>query len=116
MIAGIAVLLLAMGVGILIGHNGSGKSGSPQVISVAGGGAAPAAAAANTTASSTPSSSSSSASKSSSTKPSSGGGGGGGTKVVTTVKNLPPPQVNIGQAGSGKGYQNGHFTGNFFGN
>src|SRR5689334_19386376 len=47
-IAAIGCLLLAMGVGVIIGRShdsGGGKAAAPQVIKVQGGGAAPAAAA-----------------------------------------------------------------------
>jgi hypothetical protein len=119
LIAGVGTLLLAMGVGVLIGRNGNTttqRAGTPpvQVVSVNGGGtAAPA-------------------------QSSSGSGGGSPkakqgrvihiSKKVTaaaaaaaskvlgaSAKNLPPPTVTVGQAGHGAGYQGGHFTGNFFG-
>jgi hypothetical protein len=52
-VAGVACLLLALGVGVLIGglgQNGSAASGTPQVISVGGAAPAPAAPAASTAA------------------------------------------------------------------
>lgn len=117
LIAGIATLLIAMGIGIYIGSLGkSDNSGNSraQVVTVNGGGGGAAAPTGSTAA--TPSSTGN------------GGGGkhkgraasksknsGGGSKVVTTVKNAPPPTVTVGQAGHGKGYQNGKFTGHFFG-
>jgi hypothetical protein len=117
LVTGIATLLLAMGVGVLIGRTGQGSTqkaaAAPSVITVNGGAAAP----------STPTSASGSA--------------GGHAKKAKPVKglppkkvivkaqqqaskvlggtNLPPPTVKVGQAGSGPGFQGGKFTGNFFG-
>ena len=123
-ILGVATLLLAMGVGVLIGHNSNPKAqqaaATPpqQVIKIEGGGGG-----------------------------SSSGGGGSSrqathktntpalpTKKVTLSKkqtqavnkavnnvlgqgskNLPPPTIQPGQSCTGSGCQNGHFTGNFFG-
>ena len=123
LIAGVATLLLAMGVGVLIGHNGrssvSTRASAPQVITVGGG------------ASATPTASNSSAarhtSKTASTK-----------KAKTTVVHVTPkvskkaaaaatkvlgasapknPTVQPGDsctAGT-PGCKNGKFTGDFFG-
>ena len=115
LIAGIATLLIAMGIGIYIGSLGkSDNSGSsrPQVVTVNGGGA-PAAATASTA--STSSATGSSGGSKHKGKNGSKSKSSGGSKVVTTVKNLPPPTVTVGAKGSGKGYQNGKFTGHFFG-
>ena len=114
LIAGIATLLIAMGIGIYIGSLGkSNNSGASraQIVTVNGGGGA---AAASSSTASTPSATGSSGGskhkgKSGSKSKSSG------SKVVTTVKNLPPPTVTVGAKGSGKGYQNGKFTGHVFG-
>lgn len=124
LVTGIGTLLLAMGVGVLIGEQG--KSGNttqrPPNIIVNGGGAPAAATPAATTAS-TPTQSSTH------TK-----GAAKVTKVVVTKKvaakaaaaaknvlgggNVAPPtqQLGGGCSNSTAGCQNGQFTGNFFGN
>lgn len=117
-VAFVAVLLLAMGVGVLIGHTNNTqavqRADAPKVNVTVGGG---------------------------------GGGGGTNTnasantdtkantqvakappvakKVIVKAaaaaanvlggKNLPPPTVSVGQKGTGPGFQGGKFTGNFFG-
>jgi hypothetical protein len=130
LVAGIATLLLAMGVGVLIGNLGKGNSGGQvrasqpvQVVTVGGGGGA----ATTTPAASADTSSNSKAKASKSSKNS--------TKSVVVTKkvaakanqaaskvlgagtqNLAPTQVQPGQACShGAGCQGGKFTGNFFG-
>ena len=134
LIAGIATLLLAMGVGIEIGRisnrNNNGDAGlahasapSVQVVTVGAGGGA-------TTASSAPSpSNSTTEAKGKSSQPKTAA-----SKVVVTkkvaakatqaaskvlgssAKNLAPPTVKSGQScASGAGCQNGKFTGTFFG-
>jgi hypothetical protein len=128
LVAGIATLLLAMGVGVLIGHNSSGSTkqaaAAPQVITVGGGG----------TAASTGSSNSGNATAAAKKK----GAKAGKIKTVTVhltgkvkakasqaaakvfgnnggnLVNNPTEQV--GQpCTSGAGCQGGKFTGNFFG-
>jgi hypothetical protein len=111
LIAGVGTLLLAMGIGILIGRSSPGSSsksaGPVQVLTVPGAGAASAGtaseAAGSSSGSSAPSGGSSSAkSAKASSKPS--------------KPKLPPPKVvTVGSPGKGPGYQKGHFTGNFFG-
>jgi hypothetical protein len=131
-IAGIAVLLVAMGLGILIGHDSSGSktiAPQPKVNVTVNGGGGGSSAGSSTTASSTPSRSNSTSK--SSTK---------ATKTTTTTAppvsaaqqaksasaaskvlgssshNTPPPTVQQGQACThGAGCQNGKFTGQFFG-
>ena len=93
LIAGVATLLLAMGIGFLIGNannNGNTRAAAapPQVITVAGGGVAAI--------------------------------GSGATGRANTLgggaSNLAPTTVQPGQACShGAGCQGGKFTGNFFG-
>jgi hypothetical protein len=112
LIAGIGTLLLAMGVGVLIGRSSQKaaptRAAAPvQVVTVAGaGGAAPTA-----SAKATPSKShaSSKAVKAPSAKQV--------AKSIkgTTVKLPPHTVVKVGSPGHGPGYQNGKFTGNFFG-
>jgi hypothetical protein len=115
LIAGIATLLLAMGVGVLIGRGGgdsNGKSGQVQVVTVPSGSGA---AAAGTAAAATQAATTSAKHKKTAAKRK--------TAASTTAsslpknkKKLPPPVVKVGSPGHGAGYQNGKFTGNFFGN
>jgi hypothetical protein len=130
LIAGIATLLLALGVGVLIGHNNNTpkSSGGVQVVTVAGGGGGGSAVSTGSSASSSTGGSSSSSSKH-------GSKGGGSTKVskktaakatqaaTSTLK--PASGVKIAPANTKQGgtcsqgtagCQNGHLTGNFFGN
>jgi len=103
LVAGVGTLVLALGVGVLIGRsgdNGGGHAAAPavQVVTVAGGGGG---AAADTTATTATTASKKSAK----------------TAAVRTLprSKLPPPTVRLGQRGSGPGFQHGRFTGNFFG-
>jgi len=117
LIAGIGTLLLAMGVGVLIGH--LGQSSSPAhtttpILTVPSTGAASTSTTATTPGTSTAASSptgSSSAAKASTTKAATS------TTTAPTKAAVKPanPTVTVGQKGSGKGYQHGHFTGHFFG-
>lgn len=108
-VAGVGTLLLAMGVGVLIGSSSretpSSRASAPvQVITVAGTGAAGAASAA--AAKREPRSGK--ASKRAATK---GAGRVSGAKISLPDKKV----VTIGSRGSGPGYKNGRFTGDFFG-
>lgn len=139
LVAGVGVLLLAIGLGVLIGHYGkptstpkSSAAAAPEVITVQGGGGGASAAAASTTTSTpTPRSAppkhvnSASLTKKSQAK----------LKAVTASKvvqqkatqaagkvlgnsnNLPPPTSTVGSSCSDSqaGCQGGKFTGNFFG-
>ena len=124
LIAGIATLLLAMGVGVLIGRSGdngnTGKAATPQVVTVSAGTGA-----ANTSGASTAATAAAGAaavkkaskkSKSSSSKSVSGASSVDATAKKNGVK-LPPKVVKIGQKceKGAKGCQGGKFTGNFFG-
>lgn len=110
LIAGIGTLLLAMGIGVLIGRSGNSapsKNPAVQVVTVQGGGAGAAASTAPG-ATTTPSAGGGSASTSGSTSTT------GKSKSKQTA--APPPKaVTVGTPGHGPGYQNGKFTGNFFG-
>jgi len=110
LIAGIGLLLLAMGIGVLIGRSGktaSVKSAPAQIVTVAGAGAAaPNTAATVPAASPTATPTSKSGSAHAATTPKSS------RKAPTTPL---PKAVKVGSPGHGRGYQNGHFTGNFFG-
>jgi len=127
LIAGVATLLLAMGIGFLIGNaNNSGNTraaaAAPQVITVAGGGVAAGGAAA-ASGSSTPSSTSSSSKKRVKTahvvitkKVAAAANAAAANALGSTASNLAPVTVQPGQACShGAGCQGGKFTGNFFG-
>lgn len=109
LIAIIGTLLLAMGVGVLIGRSGnSAKSPPAQVVTVAGAGGT--AGAATTTTAPQSSSGAAQASKSS------GASATSHAKSATkTPAAAPPKTVTVGSPGKGPGYQHGHFTGNFFG-
>jgi hypothetical protein len=131
LVAGVGVLLLAIGLGVLIGRighdNSSGKPAAaapPQVITV-NGGASSAPTAAQTTTTHAPAvshglngklkkaaSSTAPPSKAVQQKATQAAG-----KVLGNSKNLAPPTVTTGGSCSNSqaGCQNNHFTGNFFG-
>jgi hypothetical protein len=119
LIAGIATLLLAMGVGVLIGNSGNEQASTSappvQVVSVPGVAAAPAAVDPTATTAAPTASGSASAGagttkgdKSTSTSKSSGA-------AKNTSKAKAPPVVKLGTKGTGKGFKDGKFTGDFFG-
>ena len=132
LVAGVGVLLLAVGLGFLIGHNANNntttKAQTPasQVITVqeggAGSGTNAAAATTTTAASSTPKGLSGKLKKAAAaTAPPSAAvqkkANAAASKVLGNSKNLAPPTVTTGgSCRSGAGCQGGHFTGNFFGN
>jgi hypothetical protein len=124
LIAGVGTLLLALGIGVLIGRSGNQGSApaaaAPQIIKVGGGGE------------STPTTASTGGSSGGSAKKKSGGGnakaasktGSSGQtaaaeevlKPTAAAGKLPPPVVKPGDKGSGRGYsKSGEFNGNFFG-
>lgn len=112
-IAGIGTLLLAMGIGVLIGRSGTAssvKSASPavQVVTVPGAGGA--------AASSTESQASTSAAGTTKSKGASSGASTTKSATQASKATAPPAKtVTVGSPGKGAGYQKGHFTGNFFG-
>jgi hypothetical protein len=114
LIAGVGCLLLALGIGVLIGRSGnssSAKSPSVKVVDVGGAGTAATAATGETATPAAASSTTVSAGKASSTA-----GTKSSTKVVVKKPTVPLPKpVKVGSPGKGKGYEHGHFTGNFFG-
>jgi hypothetical protein len=120
LIAGIATLLLAMGVGVLIGRTGDhpskAASTTPIIVSApAAGGATTAAGAA--AAGTTSDSKSSAAKKKSKAKKAAASSGGTAQGANGKAVKLPPKVVKVGgkcTAGA-KGCQGGKFTGNFFG-
>jgi uncharacterized OB-fold protein len=119
LIAGIATLLIAMGVGVLIGRTGDDGSkaagNSPvQVVTVPNGAAAAGAAAAG----STGSSAAKAAKKAKSKKAKASSGGGAQQTASENNVKLPPPVVKVGgkcTTKGAKGCEGGKFTGNFFG-
>jgi hypothetical protein len=122
LIAGVGTLLLALGVGVLIGRTGhttSAKSTTPPVVTVQ----APTAAGTSTTASSAATTAgAAAAAKHASIKHKAHKTAAKHATAVqkTAAKNgvkLPPPVVKVGQkcTKGAKGCQGGKFTGNFFG-
>jgi hypothetical protein len=112
LIAGVGTLLLAMGVGVLIGRSGDTRatqaSRGVQVVTLDGPASAPTPGAA--TASSVRSTATGDAAKSKHAK----GSAHAKAPKAKAVK-TPPPTVAVGSPGHGKGYKNGKFTGDFFG-
>jgi hypothetical protein len=126
LVAGVATLLLAMGVGVLIGHDSNTKTqsvaaGPPVHVTVGGGGAGTA------TAADTGNSSKASKSKHKSSKSSSSAAAAKRVSKATAAKaasaaskvlgsSAPKnPTVQPGQKATGAGTTNGKFTGTFFG-
>jgi hypothetical protein len=132
LVAGVGVLLLAIGLGVLIGHESKStaapKASTPAVTILQGGGGT--SAAAPSTTSSAPTSApkhvksasltnkaqaklkATTASKAVQKKAVQAAG-----KVLGNSNNLPPPTSKVGSSCSSSqaGCQNGKFTGNFFG-
>jgi hypothetical protein len=129
LVAGTATLVLALGVGVLIGNAGKGTDSSAsappvQVVTVSGGGAAgtPAAATAATTtpAGGTAAKKGKDSAKSAATAKTSAAKAAAAKKAVSTptgeaIPQAKTPVVKKGAKGSGPGYKNGKFTGDFFG-
>jgi hypothetical protein len=112
LIAGIGTLLLAMGIGVLIGrsgNDGSAKSARVQVVTVAGGAGAASSGASQSAAATSPASSGG-------TTPTTPAGTHAKARATSKKSAVAPPKVvTVGSPGHGPGYQHGHFTGNFFG-
>jgi hypothetical protein len=130
-VAGVGTLLLAMGVGVLIGRNSASnvnakpvQAAAPTVIHVGGGTGSGTAAAGTTKAAKKSSKSGAHKSKSktrSASKPTAAQAAkasNAASKVLgSSNKNLPPATVTVGQTGHGPGYsKSGKFNGSFFGN
>jgi len=121
LIAGVATLLIALGVGVLIGRSGdnggAAKAATPQIVTVSGA-AAGAAGAPGATADSAAAPKTAKARKKAAASKSkvSGASSVDATAKKNGVK-LPPKVVKIGQKceKGAKGCQGGKFTGNFFG-
>ncbi len=116
-IAGIGTLLLAMGVGVLIGRTGDNSTTSDagnqpvRVVNVPSAGAT-----------TIPATAGGSSAAGKSAKAAKKGKSGSSVKGLQTSsvegkpqEKLPPPTVGIGDKGKGAGYKNGQFTGQFFG-
>jgi hypothetical protein len=123
LIGGIGVLLIAMGVGVLIGRTSNGstpRNSGVQVVTVAGAGGAAAAGTTPTT-SSTPRTSATSASKSKSNSKSKNPAAALAAKLPAKAKVIPKKlksavaKVGSKCAAGAKGCTNGKFTGTFFG-
>ncbi len=120
LIAGVGTLLLAMGVGVLIGHSGS-HSGSTatappvQVVTAPSSGAAAGAAATKTASSDTGGSSTKTSKAATASHSSSSQAANSVLKPTAKAGKLPPANVGVGDPGKGRGYKNGKFTGDFFG-
>lgn len=123
LIGGIGVLLLALGVGVLIGKAGNAsatKSPPVQVVTVAGGGAPAAAAAAAPTASGATGAAGATATPATAgtAGASSGGSAAHASSVSTTTTSTATIKAETTRPLTGPnrpGYHNGKFTGNFFG-
>lgn len=129
-VAGVGTLLLAMGVGVLIGRNSANnvnarpvQAAAPTVIHVGGGTGSGTAAAGPTKSARKSSKSATHKSKSktkSAPKPTAAQAAkasDAASKVLgSSNKNLPPATVTVGQTGHGPGYsKSGKFNGSFFG-
>lgn len=114
LIAGVATLLLAMGVGVLIGAAGNGASQPPagarvQVVSVPAA-APPAAALAPDTTTTTPATTTNAHGAKAKTAGKTAAASPSAKKAAAA-----PKPVKVGSTGHGPGYKNGKFTGDFFG-
>lgn len=125
LIAGVGTLLLALGVGVLIGNagkddNSNAAAATPQVITVQGSGVA-ASNAAGTTATTETNASKDSGAKDPKAADKSDEQKQDDAKAVVAapsgseIPQAKAPVVKQGQSGSGPGYKDGKFTGDFFG-
>jgi hypothetical protein len=124
LIAGVGTLLLALGIGVLIGksgnHSAATTAAAPQIIRV-GGGSGEATAETSTSGSSTDSAKKKSGSGNAKAAAKTGENGQTPAaeeilKPTAAAGKLPPPVVKVGEKGSGRGYnKNGEFNGSFFG-
>lgn len=111
LIAGVGTLLLAMGIGVLIGRSGPSRGAGNSTVRVVNLGAVAGA----STASTGPTPATAAGTAAHKGKGKHKRAGNSTANVTRTVKNVPPPTVTVGAPGHGKGYTNGHFTGTFFG-
>jgi len=122
MVAGVGTLLLAMGVGVLIGRtNHPAPAPAPaktQVVYLGGSnGSSGSSTASTATGKKSKSGSKSKAKSHSAPRPSKAAAAkaSAAASKVLGSKNLPPATVTVGQSGKGPGFTKGHFTGTFFG-
>jgi hypothetical protein len=122
LIAGVATLLLALGVGVLIGRSGdnSGKAAAPQVVTVTGGATGAASTTAGTAAAAGTTKAARTAAKTKHKAAAKAKVSGSSSVEATAKKNgvkLPPKVVKVGQKCEKgvKGCQDGKFTGDYFG-
>jgi hypothetical protein len=120
LIAGVCTLLLAMGVGVLIGQSGSDDQAATsapavQVVSVPGAAAAPADATAATRATAAAAGAAAKASKSASGAGTAGKSSPSTAAKPTAAAKKAPKVVKLGDKCTGRGCTNGTFTGDFFG-
>ena len=110
LLAIIGTLLLALGVGVLIGRtsSSSSKTLAPQVVTVAGSGVTGGAG-------SSASQQASGAAAAAAAAKARAGAARAGAKAPPKHTKVPLKVVKVGSPGKGPGYQHGHFTGNFFG-
>jgi hypothetical protein len=117
LVAGVATLLLALGVGVEIGRSGRSvtPAAAPVRVVTVGGTAAPAAGAGTAA----PGAVVATPTPSATTDASSSGKATSKAKATPTPKpkaaKTPPPDVKVGSPGKGPGYKDGKFTGDFFG-
>jgi hypothetical protein len=115
LIAGVGTLLLAMGIGILIGRSGQPSSAKTPAVELLGSPAASAGAAGSAAGSEAAPAlpGATGAPGAPSGKP---GGSSPPPKPISKKSRPPAPKaVKLGSKGAGPGYQKGKFTGNFFG-
>jgi hypothetical protein len=121
LVAGVGTLLLAMGVGVLIGRSDDNtqvaKTPPVQVVTVAGagGGVAAAAPSSATPASTSTPGDTAAGGKDSSAKDAGKADAAKSADKSTSKKKPATPVVKVGSKGKGKGYKDGKFTGDFFG-
>ncbi len=121
LIAGLGTLLLAMGVGVLIGHSGghseAGAGSKPvQIVTVPSGGASAATAAAAEPGGKSAKPTAKAAKASAAASKAAAASGAGAANVLHPKVKLPPPTVKVGGAcNGGAGCENGKFTGKYFG-
>jgi len=121
LIAGVGTLVLALGVGVLIGQsgdtsNGSAKSPPFQVVTVAGGGAVAGASSATPAAAAAAGAGAAKGAGSTAAAAKGKGSGSSSSSAAKGKATAEPKAVKVGDKGSGKGYTDGKFTGDFFGN
>jgi hypothetical protein len=120
LIAGVATLLLAMGVGVLVGRSGDDTglrtppAAAVQVVTVPGAGAAtPPTPTGDTTPTGSPQTATSTKGTTATSARAASAVKRRAAKARAAKRTAPP--VKLGSKGSGRGYKDGKFTGDFFG-